>query len=305
MKRVLSIRGGGIRGILPCLFLVELEKLTGKLSYEIFDFCGGTSTGSALTACIAAKVPATEALKVYTEDGPKVFSPTSNIERKANLILHGHQFDNKILHQTIVNTLGNNAGMSINDSPIPIMITAGDQNGDCWYFVTDRPTNAQTTGKAILADAATGSCCATTYHAPWMIPGFGYFADGGTVSLADPIYQTCAEAFNGPECYGSITPDPLDVIVLSLGTGYYNPATMAAPPDGLLQAISWVTGSLVGSSETLALQAANRQWPGLIQVVDAPLWTAVDEADVSSIAKLVTTGQQMVAKLDLAKLLKL
>ena len=306
MKRILSIRGGGIRGIIPCLVLAKLEQQTGKLSREIFDFVGGTSTGAALTACIVAGVPATEALKVYTEQGPKVFSPTSSIERKAELVLHGHQFNNKVLHQTIVNTLGANSDMAINDSPIPCMITAGNQNGYCWYFVKDSATNAKTTGKAILADAATASCCATTYHAPWKIPDFGYYADGGTVSVADPIYQTCVEAFNQPgKCYGSIIPDPLDVIVLSLGTGYYKPTTMAPPPDGLIQAISWVTGSLVGSSETLAWQAATRQWPGLIYEIDTPLWAAVDEADVSAIARLVTTGQQLASKKDIVSILRM
>jgi patatin-like phospholipase/acyl hydrolase len=290
MKRILSIQGGGIRGIIPCLALAALEEQTGKLTRDIFDFVGGTSTGAALAACIVAGVPATDALKVYTNSGPKVFSPTNNVARDVDLIAKGHQFDNKVLHQVVLDTLGSSGTMTINDSPIGVMITAGDQMGNCIYFVKDAPTNAGTTGTAPLVDAAVGSCCATTYHFAWVVPGFGYFADGGTVSLADPIYQTMVEAFSGYKCYGSI--DPKDAIVISLGTGYYNPTVMPPPPKTLLQGIRWVTGSLVGSSKTLAEEAADRMWPGIIQSFNPPIWADVDEADVAVISQLVTVGTQ-------------
>lgn len=303
MKRILSIKGGGIRGIIPCCHLVELERQTGGLTREVIDFAGGTSTGALITACIVAGVPASAALDVYTQKGTKVFSPTNSLERDAKLVATGHQFDNQVLHQVVSDTLGGTP-MTMNDSPIGVMITAGDQAGTPWYFVRDEPTNAGTTGKAPLIDAAVASACATTYHAPWLIPGFGYFADGGTVSLADPVYETMAEALNGPnKCYGSI--DPGDALVASLGTGYYTPPTMPAPPGGLIAAITWVTGSLVSSSETIAVQAARRQWPGLLTVFDSALWGNVDEADTSAIPQLLALGQADAAKVDWKAVLKL
>lgn len=296
MKRIISIKGGGIRGIIPCCHLVELERQTGKLTCDVIDFAGGTSTGALLTACIAAGMPATSALEVYSRQGHTVFSPTNDLERNAKMLATGHKFDNEVLHQVLLASLGNTK-MTMNDSPIGVMITVGDQMGMPWYFVKDAPTNAGTTGKAPLVDVAVASACATTYHAPWLIPGFGYFADGGTVSLADPVYETMVEALNGPNrCYGSI--DPADALVISLGTGYYRPATMPAPPDGLIAAISWVTSSLVSSSETLALEAANRQWPGLVTAFDSVLWADVDEADVSAIPRLLALGQADAAKVD-------
>jgi patatin-like phospholipase/acyl hydrolase len=303
MKRIVSIKGGGIRGIIPCCHLVELERQTGALTRNVIDFVGGTSTGALLTASIIAGVPASAALAVYTEKGPEIFSPTNTLERDAKLVATGHQFDNEVLYQVVSDALGGTT-MTMNDSPIGVMVTAGDQMGVPWYFVKDAPTNAQTTGKAPLLDAAVASACATTYHAPWLIPGFGYFADGGTVSLADPVYETMAEALNGPnKCYGSI--DPGDALVVSLGTGYYQPAAMPPPPAGLLPEISWVTSSLVSSSETIALQAANRQWPGLVAAFDSALWADIDEADVTAIPRLLALGQADAAKVDWKKVLKL
>jgi patatin-like phospholipase/acyl hydrolase len=303
MKRLLSIQGGGIRGIIPCLALAALEKQTGKLTRDIFDFVGGTSTGALLTATIVAGIPATTSLETYTTSGPKIFSPTNSLERKAKLILSGNMFDNKVLHQVVVETLGAQAGMTINDSPIGMMITAGNMLGDPWYFVRDAPTNAGTTGKAPLVDAAVASACATTYQAPWLIPGFGYFADGGTVSLADPVYQLCVEAFNTKDCYGDI--DPAEALVISLGTGTYTPPTIPPPPGDLLSGISWVTGSLVSSSKSLAEQATDRQWPGIRQTFNAPLPSDIDEADVNSIPLLVQIGTTAAEALDWATILKL
>src|SRR5215210_1589295 len=48
MKKVLSIDGGGIRGIIPATVLAEIERRTGKLTSEVFDLVAGTSTGGIL-----------------------------------------------------------------------------------------------------------------------------------------------------------------------------------------------------------------------------------------------------------------
>lgn len=73
MKRILAISGGGCRGYLPALTLVEIERRTGKQCYQLFDLIGGTSVGSILAALLAIGVPAAEAIKFFAEDGPLIF----------------------------------------------------------------------------------------------------------------------------------------------------------------------------------------------------------------------------------------
>ena len=46
--RVLSIDGGGVRGLVPALVLAEVERRTGRPIYEHFDLVVGTSTGAIL-----------------------------------------------------------------------------------------------------------------------------------------------------------------------------------------------------------------------------------------------------------------
>ena len=48
--RILSIDGGGIRGIIPAIVLAEIEKRTQKPIYQLFDLIAGTSTGGLLAS---------------------------------------------------------------------------------------------------------------------------------------------------------------------------------------------------------------------------------------------------------------
>ena len=61
-KYILSISGGGIRGVIPAMFLHELFKRTGKHPTEIFDMFIGTSTGAIISLLYNSPV------KYSTED---------------------------------------------------------------------------------------------------------------------------------------------------------------------------------------------------------------------------------------------
>ena len=80
MIRVLSIDGGGIRGIIPATWLMKLEELCRRPTAELFDIMVGTSTGGILAlglACPAGdgKAHSAEALRaLYVDRGAEIFS---------------------------------------------------------------------------------------------------------------------------------------------------------------------------------------------------------------------------------------
>jgi len=55
--KVLSIDGGGVRGIVPAMLAAELEQRTGRHVADLFDLLAGTSTGGVLALALARPGP--------------------------------------------------------------------------------------------------------------------------------------------------------------------------------------------------------------------------------------------------------
>ena len=77
--RILSIDGGGIRGVFPAAYLAELERrfLGGKPVGRHFDMVAGTSTGGIIALALASGMSAAQALQVYVERGERIFPTLS------------------------------------------------------------------------------------------------------------------------------------------------------------------------------------------------------------------------------------
>lgn len=90
-KRILSIDGGGIRGIIPAMVLNYIEERTGKRIESMFDMVAGTSTGAILALGLTmrnsdssinheSEYTAAELVHFYRQYGKKIFTekfPTS------------------------------------------------------------------------------------------------------------------------------------------------------------------------------------------------------------------------------------
>jgi uncharacterized protein len=81
MKKILSIDGGGIRGLIPALVLAEIESRTGKAVAECFDLIAGTSTGGILAMGLARddgngkpRFSAGDLADIYQTRGKEIFS---------------------------------------------------------------------------------------------------------------------------------------------------------------------------------------------------------------------------------------
>jgi uncharacterized protein len=302
MRNVLSIRGGGIRGIIPCCCLVKLESQLGGLTRDHIAYCAGTSTGALLTAAVAAGIPASQLLTVYTERSKEIFTPTG-VAADGKRILRGFMYDPKNLYHVLVSVFGAAAAWAVNQSPLGLMISATAMNGHNWFFVKDNPRNQAATGAVKLIDAAVASACAPTYFDHWPVSGIlagGQeqtlnFFDGGAGGTANPAYQACVEVFQ----YDDFTPP--ETRVTSLGTGFC-PASND-PPKGLIGTIGWVTSTLVDTGEDWVDEAVKRQWPGVMQVFNPQLPSDIDEADLSAIPTLVEVGQKMAADMDWTQIL--
>lgn len=78
VARILSIDGGGIRGLIPASILQSLEKEIGPVAKR-FHMVAGTSTGGIIASalcCPGQCVPAADLVKFYRNEGPNIFSNT-------------------------------------------------------------------------------------------------------------------------------------------------------------------------------------------------------------------------------------
>ena len=82
--RILSLDGGGIRGIFSAAILADLEStyLGGDSVAEYFDLITGTSTGGILALGLAAGMTAGELLDLYITRGREIFPPERRALRK-------------------------------------------------------------------------------------------------------------------------------------------------------------------------------------------------------------------------------
>src|SRR5579863_8963569 len=77
--KVLAIDGGGIRGIIPAVILVEIQKRLATELWKSFDMIAGTSTGGIIALGIATNCnngqpyAPDELVKMYVDNGPSIF----------------------------------------------------------------------------------------------------------------------------------------------------------------------------------------------------------------------------------------
>ncbi len=288
-KRILSIDGGGIRGIIPLCALIELEKITGKPTRELFDSIAGTSTGAIIAGGLAKGLSAERCLEIYQVGGPIIFRRDWILWLTS---LFSYKYRTAPMYDQLKNYLGD---PTLNELPIDVMITATRvSDGRPWYFVRDNPANAQTTGELKLIDCIAASAAAPTYFEPWDVqPNIGPCVDGGVGIAGNPVYQACVEAFYYTPA-GTYVPE--DTIIVSLGTGHY---PKKHNPQNIIDWALFVVGELMGipSDQQTALvlrhfaQSRPYRWNP-----ELPREIGLD--DVNEIPALIAIGQKEAKLLD-------
>jgi hypothetical protein len=72
-KRILSIDGGGIKGVFPASFLACIEETVGQPISGFFDLIVGTSTGGIVALGLGLGLSAKTVLEFYLAEGPSIF----------------------------------------------------------------------------------------------------------------------------------------------------------------------------------------------------------------------------------------
>ncbi len=211
---ILSLDGGGIRGVLTARLLERLDAVHTAFLEQV-DLIAGTSTGGILALWLAAGLPPTKIAQLYQEAGSKVFAE-SFWERVRDLDnLTGADYSNQALSSAIWDQLGD---ITLGDLHKKVVISSFDldngvQDGQAartWKpkFFHNFPGSDSDAAEKVL-DVALRTSAAPTYF-----PIYQGYVDGGVVAN-DPALCGLAQALH-PATGGQ----QLDgVTLLSLGTG--------------------------------------------------------------------------------------
>ena len=81
--KILSLDGGGIRGVISVRIIQEIEqqiqKLKGQSLNEYFDLISGTSTGALTTAALAVGMNTNQIMNIYKHETQEIFPYRSRL----------------------------------------------------------------------------------------------------------------------------------------------------------------------------------------------------------------------------------
>ncbi|TFJ83116.1 hypothetical protein NSK_005585 [Nannochloropsis salina CCMP1776] len=105
--RILSLDGGGTRGVMTIALLSHLIEATGKEVHELFDIICGTSTGGILAALFAVKATKVkEAGRLYDELIKKIFNKSPAPLAYSNLVLRTAQYNENVWEDVLKVLIG-------------------------------------------------------------------------------------------------------------------------------------------------------------------------------------------------------
>jgi hypothetical protein len=229
-KRILSLDGGGIRGILTLEYLSVMEdmlrKRSGKddfLLCDYFDLIGGTSTGSIIAAGLACGMSVDQLRRLYRQIGVSVFRP--EFYRKGILV---PKFPSGPLQRALDEELG--AGTSLDSDRIRtglMIMTKRLDTGSPWPLHNHPDARyAPQDGQLRLTQVVRASTAAPTFFEPERIEISsrdgsvvdGAFVDGGVSPFNDPALQLLMlAALDGHGFRWQTGKDAL--LLISVGTG--------------------------------------------------------------------------------------
>ena len=225
--KILSIDGGGLRGIVPLLILKKIEELEKKKIHELFDLIVGTSTGGIIACGLTATkdgvtpiLSIDKLIELYTTKGDIIFPQNKglikNIVKKINSAFNP-QYSANGLDKLLTDYFGD---LNLNQTLKPIIVTSYDLKQNEVLMFKSRKSNEEGFNTKLK------DICRATSAAPTYLPSYNMVygnaervcIDGG-VYINNPTMAAISDVIRNK--YGNSELKLEDITCLSLGTGTY------------------------------------------------------------------------------------
>ena len=220
-KYVLSLDGGGVRGLATSVFLYELEKKIGKPLSSKFDLVVGTSTGGILALIISVlEIEGPRLLEIYSEKNLK------KIFTRSFSSLFRTKYNGQKKMEVMYDYFGS-LKMSSSDTPCSIVTYNLNTRFPEIFSERDHP-------EVSVADIAAATSAAPTYFPAVQIED-NWYVDGA-VSTNNPALIALTEA-------EKLYPED-EIKVFSIGTGFNNSFIDGSKAKNW-GSLSWLRGGII------------------------------------------------------------
>ncbi len=219
--KVLSIDGGGIRGLIPATILSEIEEQTGARIAELFDLVAGTSTGGILALGLVkprsrnSRKPqyrAAELAELYEKEGRRIFDRSLWHRLVALDSLLDEKYDSSGLESVLRDYFGD---MPLSRACTEALVTSYElETREPWFFARHK-ARSNPDFDFPMRFVARATSAAPTYFEPeelTVTTPHGGLIDGGVFANNPAMCAYVEMKKLAPEA---------DVLLVSLGTGQH------------------------------------------------------------------------------------
>lgn len=219
VKTILSIDGGGIRGLIPALVLEEIENRTKARIADLFHLIAGTSTGGILAVGLAVpdeqgrpKFHASDLVRLYEQHGAEIFH--KQWWRQKLSWLYGASYSPANLEALLKQFAGD---AMLSDAVTGLLVTTWELNTRTAWFFRRAQARIQPETNHPMRVIARATSAAPTYFPPLHLqgsePGKNYALVDGGVFANNPGMAAWVDAHEG------VQRTDQKVFMVSLGTG--------------------------------------------------------------------------------------
>lgn len=263
-RRILSLDGGGIRGLMTLQVLKRIEEViqehTGKRRLcDYFDYIGGTSTGAIIAAGLARGKTVDELITFYRQAGPMMFSEASIYERWVR-----SSFTADPLIGKLKEVYGENTTLDPDDLECLLLVVTRNATTDSPWPVSSNPLAKYSSAdrpdcnlKVKLWQLVRASTAAPTFFPPEVVqwdpndPSKAFvFVDGGTTPYNNPAFLMYRMATLEPYNLGwERGEDKLQIISVGTGSAPGKGQQTANPAMNKLANVVDLVGTLMYSAQ--------------------------------------------------------
>lgn len=188
-KKILSIDGGGIKGVFPASFLATIDdSIEGNL-VDYFDLVVGTSTGGIIALALGLGFSPKEILRFYEQYGPSIFQGNRFLRFIRQLGYSKYEHHN--LKQALEATFGDK---KLGDSKKRLVIPSLNlETGEVYVYKTAHHDRLQRDYKELVVEVALATSSAPTYFPTHVTTSGVPLIDGG-IWANNPIGMAVVEA---------------------------------------------------------------------------------------------------------------